>query len=75
MPQTFTLDLRGKSCDEFMVEISKVLVAMKPGDILSLIADSDRILCTHQLLKNAPRYLFKGDVVNDHAEITIRRVR
>ncbi|BCS91527.1 sulfurtransferase TusA family protein [Metallosphaera javensis (ex Sakai et al. 2022)] len=75
MPQTFSLDLRGKSCDEFMVEISKVLVAMKPGDVLSLIADQDRILCTHQLLKNAPRYLFKGDVVGDHAEITIRRVR
>ncbi|QKQ99479.1 hypothetical protein GWK48_02885 [Metallosphaera tengchongensis] len=75
MPQTFSLDLRGKSCDEFMVEISKVLVSMKPGDVLSLTTDPDRILCTHQLLKNAPRYLFKGDVVGDHAEITIRRLR
>lgn len=75
MTQTFDLDLRGKNCDEYIVAISKVLVSMKPGDVLKIVADQDRILCTHQLLKNAPRYLFKGDVVGDHAEITIRRLR
>ncbi|AAY79613.1 sulfurtransferase TusA family protein [Sulfolobus acidocaldarius] len=75
MSQQLRLDLRGKSCDEYILEISKVLVNMKPGDILNIIADKDRIMCTHQLLRNAPRYLFKGDVVDDHAEISIRRLR
>ncbi|MBW9141046.1 MAG: sulfurtransferase TusA family protein [Candidatus Aramenus sp.] len=70
-----TLDLRGKSCEEFILELSKYLVALKPGESIQVIADSDRILCTHQLLKNAPRYLFKGDVVEDHAEIVIKRLR
>jgi hypothetical protein len=75
LSQTFNLDLRGKDCNEYIVEISKILVTMKPGDVLKIVADQDRILCTHQLLKNAPRYLFKGDIVEDHAEITIRRLR
>ncbi|MCI2413803.1 MAG: hypothetical protein MPF33_00900 [Candidatus Aramenus sp.] len=70
-----TLDLRGKSCEEFILELSKHLVALKPGESIQVIADSDRILCTHLLLKNAPRYLFKGDVVGDHAEIVIKRLR
>ncbi|ARM76342.1 sulfurtransferase TusA family protein [Acidianus manzaensis] len=69
------LDLRGKECEEFIVELSKYLINLKPGDSIKVITDQDRILCTHQLLKNAPRYLFKGDVVGDHAEIIIRRLR
>ena len=75
MSQQLKLDLRGKDCNEFILEISKVLIAMKPSDILTVLADQDRILCTHQLLRNSPKYLFKGDVVGDHAEITIRRLR
>jgi len=70
-----TLDLRGKECEEFIVELSKYLVALKPGDSIQVITDPDRIMCTHQLLRNAPRYLFKGDIVGDHAEIVIRRLR
>ena len=75
MTQQIELDLRGKSCEEFILEISKVLVAMKPGDVLNIIADQDRIICTHQLLRNARNYLYKGDIVGDHAVITIRRLR
>jgi len=75
MSQQLKLDLRGKDCNEFILEISKTLISMKPGDILTVLADQDRILCTHQLLRNSPKYLFKGDVVGDHAEITIRRLR
>lgn len=69
------LDLRGKGCEEYMVELSKYLINMKPGESLKVLADQDRIVCTHQLLRNTPRYLFKGDVVGDHAEIIIRRIR
>lgn len=75
MSQQYKLDLRGKPCEEYILEISKILVSMKPGDVLTVIADQDRIICTHQLLRNSPRYLFKGDVVGDHAEISIRRLR
>ncbi|BFH72681.1 hypothetical protein SJAV_06250 [Sulfurisphaera javensis] len=75
MSQQYKLDLRGKSCEEYILEISKILVSMKPGDVLTVIADQDRIICTHQLLRNSPRYLFKGDIVGDHAEILIRRLR
>ncbi|ACP35922.1 conserved hypothetical protein [Sulfolobus islandicus Y.G.57.14] len=69
------LDLRGKPCEEFILEISKYLVAMKVGDSILVLTDKDRVLCTHQLLRNAPRYLFKADVVDDYAEITIKRLR
>ncbi|MCH4814497.1 MAG: hypothetical protein QXY87_01000 [Saccharolobus sp.] len=69
------LDLRGKPCEEFILEISKYLVAMKVGDSILVLTDKDRVLCTHQLLRNAPRYLFKADLVDDHAEITIKRLR
>ncbi|EZQ06971.1 MULTISPECIES: hypothetical protein [Acidianus] len=69
------LDLRGKSCDEFIMELSKYLISLKPGESITVITDPDRILCTHQLLRNAPRYLFKGDIKGDHAEIIIRRLR
>ncbi|AKA73627.1 hypothetical protein SULI_06615 [Saccharolobus solfataricus] len=69
------LDLRGKPCEEFILEISKYLVAMKVGDSILILTDKDRVLCTHQLLRNAPRYLFKADLVDDHAEITIKRLR
>ncbi|QIW25067.1 hypothetical protein EWF20_13610 [Sulfolobus sp. S-194] len=75
MSQQLKLDLRGKPCEEYILEISKILVSMKAGDVLIVIADQDRIICTHQLLRNSPRYLFKGDIVGDHAEITIRRLR
>lgn len=75
MTQEYKLDLRGKPCEEFILEISKILVAMKPGDILNIIADPDRIICTHQLLRNTPRFLFKGDIVGDHAEISIKKLR
>lgn len=69
------LDLRGKSCEEFILELSKYLVSMKVGESVIVVADKDRVLCTHQLLRNAPRYLFKANLVNDHAEITIKRLR
>ncbi|MDT7861514.1 MAG: hypothetical protein RRA45_04815 [Saccharolobus sp.] len=69
------LDLRGKSCEEFILELSKYLVSMKVGESVIIVADKDRVLCTHQLLRNAPRYLFKANLVNDHAEITIKRLR
>ncbi|BDB97209.1 sulfurtransferase TusA family protein [Saccharolobus caldissimus] len=69
------LDLRGKSCEEFILELSKYLVGMKVGESVVVVADKDRVLCTHQLLRNAPRYLFKANLVNDHAEITIKRLR
>lgn len=75
MSQQLKLDLRGKPCEEYILEISKVLVSMKPGEILTVIADQDRIICTHQLLRNSPRYLFKADIIGDHAEISIRRLR
>ncbi|BAB67391.1 sulfurtransferase TusA family protein [Sulfurisphaera tokodaii] len=75
MSQQLKLDLRGKPCEEYILEISKILVSMKAGDVLIVIADQDRIICTHQLLRNSPRYLFKADIVGDHAEITIRRLR
>jgi len=75
MSQQLKLDLRGKDCNVFILELSKMLVSMKPGDVLTVLADQDRIICTHQLLRNSPRYLFKGDIVGDHAEITIRRLR
>ncbi|BFI76189.1 hypothetical protein [Sulfurisphaera ohwakuensis] len=75
MSQQLKLDLRGKPCEEYILEISKILVSMRAGDVLIVIADQDRIICTHQLLRNSPRYLFKGDIVGDHAEITIRRLR
>ncbi len=70
-----TLDLRGKSCEEFMLELSKYLVGMKVGDSVQVIIDKDRVLCTHQLLRNAPRYLYKANLVDDHAEVVIRRLR
>ncbi|WP_338600127.1 hypothetical protein V6M85_11360 [Sulfolobus tengchongensis] len=69
------LDLRGKPCEEFILELSKYLVTMKVGDSILVLTDKDRVLCTHQLLRNAPRYLFKADLVEDHAEITIKRLR
>jgi TusA-related sulfurtransferase len=69
------LDLRGKTCEEYILELSKYLVTMKAGESIKVIADQDRVLCTHQLLKNTPRYIFKADVVGDHAEIIIRRLR
>nr|WP_256201911.1 hypothetical protein [Sulfuracidifex metallicus] len=50
-----TLDLRGKPCEEFILEISKYLVNLKVGDSLKVVTDQDRIICTHQLLRNAPR--------------------
>jgi TusA-related sulfurtransferase len=75
MTQEIKLDLRGKSCEEFILEISKILVSMKPGDVLNIVADQDRVLCTHQLLRNARNFLYKGDIVGDHAEISIRRLR
>ena len=75
MTQQLKLDLRGKDCDEYILELTRFLVTMKPGDILTILADQDRIICTHQLLRNSPRYLFKGDIIGDHAEITIRRLR
>ena len=75
MTQEIKLDLRGKSCEEFILEISKILVSIKPGDVLNIVTDQDRVLCTHQLLRNARNFLYKGDIVGDHAEISIRRLR
>lgn len=69
------LDLRGKTCEEYILELSRYLVNMKAGESIKVIADQDRVICTHQLLRNTPRYLFKADVVGDHAEIIIRRLR
>ncbi len=70
-----SLDLRGKPCEEFILELSKYLVNLKVGESLKVITDQDRIICTHQLLRNAPRFIFKADTVEDHAEITIKRMR
>ena len=69
------LDLRGKSCEEYILELSKYLVSMKVGDSIVILTDKDRIICTHQLLRNAPRYLFKANLIEDYAEITIKRLR
>ena len=75
MSQQLKVDLRGKECSDYILELARLLITMKPGDILAVLVDQDRIICTHQLLRNSPKYLFKWDIVGDHAEITIRRLR
>jgi len=75
MESTNKMDLRGKPCNEFIFILSRSLLAMKPGESIEVIADQDRISCMHMILKNAPRYLYKGEVVGDHAEIRIRKLR
>ncbi|BDC19712.1 sulfurtransferase TusA family protein [Acidianus sp. HS-5] len=69
------LDLRNKSCEEFIVELSKYLVSMKPGETITLLTEKDRVLCLHQLLRNAPRYLFNYEEKEDHVVINIKRLR
>ncbi|MFP3218270.1 hypothetical protein [Acidianus sp.] len=69
------LDLRNKSCEEFIVELSKYLVSMKAGETITLLAEKDRVLCLHQLLRNAPRYLFNYEDKEDNVVINIKRLR
>ncbi|BCU67294.1 hypothetical protein HS7_07310 [Sulfolobales archaeon HS-7] len=68
-------DLRGTTCDQFIVTLSKRLLALKPGESISIIADKDRIFCMHMVLKNSPRFIYKADTKEAYAEITIKRLR
>jgi len=75
MPQTYELDLKGKNCDEFISELSRALINAKPGESVHVVADPDRLACLHMILKASPRYIYKGDIVGDHSDITIKRIR
>jgi hypothetical protein len=48
---------------------------MKAGETITLLAEKDRVLCLHQLLRNAPRYLFNYEDKEDHVVINIKRLR
>lgn len=68
------LDLRGKECDEFLTSIYRVLIKMNVGESIKVIADKDRLLCLHMLLKSS-KYLYNANFVEDHVEINIKRIR
>lgn len=68
------LDLRGKECDEFLTVIYKVLIKMNIGESIKVIADKDRLLCLHMLLRSS-KYLYNANFVNDYVEINIKRLR
>lgn len=68
-------DLRGTSCDEFINHLSRMLLSLKAGESVTVLADKDRVACMHMVLKNSPRYIYKSELKDNYAEITVKKMR
>ena len=69
-----SLDLRGLGCEDFIAKLTEKLTAMRQGDEIELRCDKDRALCLQPLLRGTP-YLWKYELVGDHAVVKIKKLR